>query len=339
MTPVGLDGTVMAAAGHDRPLVAIVVVGYNDKRIVSECLESLKKLDYRPMLVIYVDNASPDASLEHIQIAFPAVVAIPSGGNLGYCGGNNVGIVRAMESGAKFVLILNPDTVVCNRDFVSELVDYMNLHPDVGKVGPKVYLRQYGNVQNTILNWPSITGSFCSVLATVCGLGKIPKSATVKLPMEVPSLNGCCLLVRVEAIRAVGGYDPTFWCYMDEVDWDWQAERAGWKRHYVPIESIIHLQKESGYDFASQANYYIKRNTALWYAKTGNYISMIAWMVITLAIAVCRAISAPLFCRSPAKYAAFVSKLGKAYAEVTTRLFGGSLRESSGFTVSQANGR
>ena len=155
--------------------------------------------------------------------------------------------------------------------------------------------------------------------------------------MEVSSLNGCCLLVREEAIRTVGLYDPTFWCYMDEVDWDWQAEQAGWKRHYVPIESIIHLQKDTGYDFASRANYYMKRNTALWYAKTGKYISMIAWMVITLAIAVCRAISAPFLCRSPAKYAAFVTKLGKAYSEVIKRLFSGSLRISSGIAVSRPN--
>ena len=109
MTPIRSDGTAAIAAGHDRPLVAIVVVGYNDKLVVSECLESLKHLDYRPLVVIYVDNASTDASLEHIQITFPAVVAIPSGGNLGYCGGNNVGIVRAVDAGAKFILILNPE--------------------------------------------------------------------------------------------------------------------------------------------------------------------------------------------------------------------------------------
>jgi GT2 family glycosyltransferase len=103
---------------------------------------------------------------------------------------------------------------------------------------------------------------------------------------------------------------------MDEVDWDWQAERAGWKRHYVPEESIVHLQKESGYDFASRANYFMKRNTAIWYAKTGKWLSLLAWIAITLPVAVARALLAPLLGRSPLKYARFAVHLATAYAGV-----------------------
>ena len=98
--------------------MAIVVVGYNEKGIASDCLRSLESVDYVPRKVIYVDNDSPDGSLEHVQVSFPNVLAIPSGGNLGYCGGNNVGIAGALEIGADFILILNPDTVVCNPGFI-----------------------------------------------------------------------------------------------------------------------------------------------------------------------------------------------------------------------------
>jgi len=230
-------------------------------------------------------------------------------------------------------LILNPDTVVCNPHFITVLVDYMLAHPRVGKVGPKVYLRELGHVQNTILAWPSIFGSSGSVLRTLLRRQVSPKSATVMEPMEVESLNGCCLLVRAAAFRDVGAYDASFWCYADEVDWDWQAARAGWKRHYVPVESIVHLQKVTGYDFAGRANYYMKRNTAIWYAKTGKWLSMTVWMTVTLAIGLCRAVFAPLLGRPAAKYFQFVGKLAAAYADIIKNLLTGRLCRSNHMLV------
>lgn len=314
--------------GTARPLVAIVVVGYNESTLVHNCLQSLRRLDHHPTLVIYVDNASTDGSLESVRAAFPEAIAMSSGGNVGYCGGNNAGIARALDAGADYVLILNPDTVVCHPAFITELVDYMAAHPEVGKVGPKVYLREHGVVQNTILGWPTITGSFFSVLGKLVPGARTPHSETLQAPTDVPALNGCCLLVRAEALRDVGLYDAGFWCYVDEVDWDWQAERAGWKRHYVPVESIVHLQKVDGYDFASRTNYYIKRNTALWYAKNGKLLSMAAWMAITLAIATMRAACAPFLGRSALQYFRFVGKLARAYGEVVSDLVRERLRRT-----------
>lgn len=316
----------MSGSDRPRPSVAIVVVGYNESAIVSDCLRSLRTIDYAPLSVIYVDNDSPDGSLEHVRTRFPEVTAIPSGGNLGYCGGNNVGIARALGEGAEFVLILNPDTVVCNPGFVATLVDYMLAHPAVGKTGPKVYLRQSGTVQNTILEWPSIVRSVRSILRTLLRREGGPKSAAVTVPTDVESLNGCCLFVRADALRDVGLYDAAFWGYVDEVDWDWKAARAGWQRHYVPVESIIHLQKVTGYDFASRANHYLKRNTALWYAKTGKWVSMTVWMMVTLAIAAARALFSPLLGRSPGPYFRFLGTLAAAYARVVSDLASGRLR-------------
>jgi len=303
----------------------VVVVGYGGKAVTSDCLASLRGLEYRPLSVIYVDNASPDGALEHVRQHFPEVDAISSGGNVGYCGGNNVGIARALESGADHVLVLNPDTVVCNNGFVSTLVEYLTGHPTVGKVGPKVYLRRHGDVQNTVLDWPSIWGSGYSMLRTFRGLPHVQKSAAITVPTEVPSLNGCCFLVRAEAFRTVGMYDPAVWGYMDEVDWDRQAERVGWKRHYIPVESIIHLQKDSTNEFTNHANYYMKRNTAIWYARNGKWFSMIAWMAITLSIALVRTATAPLMGRSPRKYGEFLLRIGRAYLHILRDVVCGTL--------------
>jgi len=273
------------------------------------------------MQPIYVDNESSDDSLAYLRDAFPEMIPLPSGGNLGYCGGNNVGITRALEEGAEYVLVLNPDTVVYDPGFITKLVDYMRAHPQVGKVGPKVYLHRAGVVQNTILFWPSIADSVASFI----GVSRTPKSADVTVPTEVPSLNGCCLLVRATAFREVGLYDAGFWGYVDEVDWDAQAERAGWKRHYVPVESIVHLQKTTGYDFCGRANYSIKRNTALWYAKNGKWLSMLVWMVVTTVVACLRLIMSPLRREPVGRHAAFVSKLVRGYIGVVGDVLGGRL--------------
>jgi len=307
-----------------RPLVAIVLVGYGEKGTTAACIASLATIDYASLSIIYVDNASPDDALGHVRSEFPDVLAIPSGGNLGYCGGNNVGIALALERGAAFILLLNPDTVVCNPKFVSRLVDYMRDNPHVGKVGPKVYLRSRDVVQNTILHWPSLAGSVASVLSTLWRSSSRSTSATVTQARDVAALNGCCVLVRAEMIRDVGMLDATFWGYVDEVEWDWRAERAGWKRHFVPVDSIVHLQREGGYGFASRVNFYIKRNTALWYAKTGKWASMAAWMAVTLAIAIARCAASPFLGRSPAEFGRFVVELARAYAGILHGLVRGN---------------
>ena len=310
-----------------RPTVYVVIVGYNEKHLIEACFQSFRQVDYTPLRIVYVDNASTDGSLPWAKAEFPDVISMSSGGNLGYCGGNNAGIRKALEDGADFVLILNPDTVVCNPAFIGTLVDYMLARPSVGKVGPMVWLRNKGDVQNTILDWPSLFGSASSYVATALGRTPPRKSEAAKEPVRVPSLNGCCLLVRKEAILDVGLYDEGFWCYMDEVDWDWQAERKGWERHYVPVESILHLQKISGYDFTSRANHLMKRNTAIWYAKTGRSVSMFAWMAITMAIALARTITAPFCGRSMKQYASFVGKLATSYRGVCSDWAAGRYRE------------
>lgn len=311
--------------GGSGGLVAAVVVGYNTRHLLGDCLQSLADMTYRPFRVVYVDNDSTDASADFVREYHPDVDLIAAGGNIGYCGGNNLGITRALEQGARFILIVNADVVVCNRDFVTALVDYMLAHPEVGKVGPKVYLRQFGTVQNTILEWPSILGSLRSILRTLLRSEAGPKSATLDVPTDVAALNGCCLLVRAESFRDVGLYDASLWGYVDEVDWDWKAARAGWKRHYVPVESIIHLQKVTGYDFAGLANYYMKRNTALWYAKNGKWLSMLVWMVVTTVVACLRLIMSPLRREPVGQHAAFVSKLVRGYIGVVGDVLGGRL--------------
>jgi N-acetylglucosaminyl-diphospho-decaprenol L-rhamnosyltransferase len=303
-----------------RGLVVAVIVGYNTRDIVVACLRSLERVTYEPLAIIYVDNESPDGTLEHVHNAFPEIHAVASGGNIGYCGGNNIGMRLALEACAEFVLILNPDTVVCNPGFVTSLVDYLRAHPEVGKVGPRVFLREPGTIQNTIMSWPSIIGSLTSRFASQ------NFSAAITSPCEVSILNGCCALVRATAIREVGLYDEEYWGYGDEAEWDWRAERAGWKRHFVPVNSIVHHQKKGGYEFSSLAHFLMKRNTALWFLNAGKPLALLIWITATSTMAFCRVLTAPIRGQSLQKYSQFAIKLVRAYAEILWRLITGKKR-------------
>jgi N-acetylglucosaminyl-diphospho-decaprenol L-rhamnosyltransferase len=310
----------MQAADVEAPLVAVVVVGYNERGIVTDCLRSLSMLDYRPLLAIYVDNQSTDGSLVSLAESFPEVVAFTSGGNLGYCGGNNLGITAALDAGARYVLILNPDTVVLNPGFMSTLVNYMQQHPRVGAAGPKVYLRTAGQVQNTILELPSVGNRVRRLLFGGAAPRAVSKSVTT--PTRVAALNGCCVLFRCEAIRDVGSFDDDFWCYVDEVDWAARASGHGWESHYVPVESIVHLQKKDGYEFGSRTDFLMKRNTAAWFLKNHKPVSLLVWMTGTLAASTVRVLLAPFRGGSMARTAGFLGKLAASYWRILVAMPG-----------------
>ncbi len=301
-------------------LVAAVIVGYNTRHFLPACLETLLAIEHPRLMVIYVDNQSTDGSLELVRRSFPSVMAIDSGGNLGYCGGNNVGIKHALDAGAEFILIQNPDTSVYNAGYIAKMIAYLDEHPAVGAVGPLVYLREPGQIQNTILNWPSISGSIDSVLSGTRIDGVGGRSAATRIATAVPVLNGCCFLVRSRTLREVGLYDPEFWCYVDEVDWNWRAEQRGWKRHFLPIESIVHHQKKDGYERGSRTEFLMKRNTALWFLKAGRIGSMLAWMTITLAAAALRGAAATLRGRPLSPPLVYLGRLVGAYAAVLRKL-------------------
>src|SRR3989304_8553833 len=122
----------------DLPPVYVIVLSWNGKNDTLECLASLQQLTYPNARVVVVDNASSDGTCDAIRSAFPNIELIVNNSNLRFAGGNNVGIRRSLERGAKYVLVLNNDTVV-DRDFLSRLVEAAESDKKIGVVGPKIY--------------------------------------------------------------------------------------------------------------------------------------------------------------------------------------------------------
>ena len=231
--------------------LSIIIVNWNVRDLLRQCLYSIQKetsrWDASRWEVIVVDSASTDGSVEMVQQEFPWVRLIASQENLGYAGGNNVGI-RA--SRGRYILLLNPDTEVIGDALVA-MVAYMDEHPDVGALGPML-LNPDGTVQSSRRRFPTLLTAFCEstvlqqwfprnpVLSRYYVLDR-PDDAV----SEVDWVTGACILLRREAVEQVGLLDEEYFMYSEELDWCKRARDAGWKVVYLPTAKVVHYGGKS----------------------------------------------------------------------------------------------
>jgi N-acetylglucosaminyl-diphospho-decaprenol L-rhamnosyltransferase len=197
--------------------------------------------------ILVIDSASADDSVERVRHEFPDVRLYPSEINLGYTGGNNLGM---RESCGRYVLVLNPDTEVLG-DALRTMVSYMDEHRQVGVVGPQL-LWPDGSVQSSRRRFPTI----CTALVESTLLQKwFPRHPTIRryyvldrpdsVVSEVDWVQGACLMVRREVIEEVGLLDEAYFMYSEELDWQRRIAAAGWKVVYLPLAQIVHHEGKS----------------------------------------------------------------------------------------------
>jgi len=228
--------------------VAAIVVSYNVRELLLACLASLEAARRRGELstIVVVDNASHDGSADAARCEFPTVTVIEAPNN-GYGAGANVGIAATNE---EYLLILNPDTVV-QPGSVAELTRYLNSHPEVGLVGPRLRYPD-GSIQPTRRRFPQrLTPLFESTIFERWWPGN-PWSRHYHLrdvpddgPQEVDWVVGAAMLVRREAIEQAGPFDESFRMYSEEVEWCWRLRRFGWTIAYNPSAEITHHEGAS----------------------------------------------------------------------------------------------
>lgn len=269
------------------PRIAVVVVNYRTAEQTIACVQSLHGLHYSPFEIIVVDNDSRDGSAERFERELSSTRTLRAAGNGGYTAGNNLGIAEALLSGAEYVMVVNPDTVVANPDFLAPLVRYAETNPNVGAIGPRVFLRSPDQVQNTVLRFPWLHRRIID--AAVHRLAGRPlRSGAV--PRQVEVLNGVCVLFRADALRDVGLFDARTFAYIEDVDWAWRACRRGWSCVYLPVDSIVHEQKVSGYERGGNVEFLLKRNTLYFLLKTRRYLQAAGYSTATLLLAVTRSL-------------------------------------------------
>jgi len=223
------------------PFVAIIIVNWNGKLVTSECLQSLRTIDYSPFKIYVVDNASSDGSVDEIARSFPEVCLIQSNENRFYAGGNNYGFQIAKQDKPEFVLFLNNDTVV-DKDFLKYLVSAISDNEKIGMVGPKIY-----HFDRPDVIWSA--GGFVSFFRGKTGHYGLRKTDNDRWnrQREVGYLTGCAQLIRSELFGRLGGFDESYHMYSEDADLCQRVRNAGYKIVYVPSAKIWHkISSSSG---------------------------------------------------------------------------------------------
>jgi GT2 family glycosyltransferase len=230
-------------------VLSIVIVNYNVKEFLTQCLESIyrSKTEYT-FEVIVVDNASADSGESRILKAFPEVRWIANTENIGFGRANNQGFEAAKGT---YTLILNPDTVV-QEDTLEVCIDYLMSHPEVGGLGIK-------GIDGTGQFLPESKRGLptpMTALWKITGLSRIftKSSFFARYHMghldpdgnhKVDILVGCFMMVPTALLREVGGFDPRYFMYGEDIDLSYELLKTGHENHYISDSQIIHYKGES----------------------------------------------------------------------------------------------
>ena len=243
------------------PALGVVIVSWNVRELLARCLSSLfADLDasHLSARVIVVDNASRDGSPEMIRAQFPRVELIARDDNLGFAGGNNLGLRAlgfdhddaALQPARSACLLLNPDTEV-HPGAMKTLLDALYSHPDGAIVTSRLSYRD-GSFQHSAFRFPGL-GQLYIDLFTVPGRfyesrwnGRYPRRFFEgNEPFEIDTPLGAVMLLRREAIEQVGLFDEGFALYCEEIDWAARFKEAGWKNFCAPAAHIVHHSGKS----------------------------------------------------------------------------------------------
>lgn len=297
-----------AMSDEQAPRVAVVVATHAYCYPLEKCLSGFVEQAAQATDVILVDNGSGGCIAKWAREHAPAVTTIVRDKNGFFCGGYNEGLRYALENGYDFALIVNADTEVCNSQLIAELLDAAVRHPRAAFIGPMVFLREKGNVQNTVLTFPSFSRNLRSFVQYKFLRGERPQSD--EREREVEFLNGVCVLCRLSALSEIGLLDETMGGYVEDADWSWRARSHGWKSVYTPVRSIIHHQPEAGYEQYSLKCFMLRRNTIYWHQKRGASVEATLYGWSSRLLAWGRACIAAIRGRADAdKFAAFSRRL------------------------------
>ncbi len=251
--------------------IAVIIVNWNGKDDTIRCLESLQKIDLmgHTFSIIIVDNGSTDDSVRVLKKANPGITLLETGKNLGFTGGNNAGIQKALKQNADIIWLLNNDTLVDRQvlSFASVFDD-----SDVGACGNKIYFaaghefhqERYKELERGRVFW--YAGGLVdwnNMYAAHRGVDEVDHGQYDKI-METPFITGCSFVVRREVVEKVGMLDDRYYLYLEDLDWNIRIQKVGFKTLYVPTSVVWHVNAgSSGRPGNPIHEYYFTRNRLL----------------------------------------------------------------------------
>lgn len=245
------------ARDQQRRIISVIIVNWNTRELLDDCLRSVvETAGALPCEIIVVDNASSDGSAAAIRDNWPAVKLIASATNLGFAAANNRGLEIAQ---GEFVLFLNSDTVVLD-DALEEMRAFLSDNPNAGAVGCRLLNADRCTTQTSYWSeYPSCRW----LLAKTFYLEKLRagQSAPEADAFPVAHLLGACIMSRMSTIREIGGFDESYFLYLEETDLCYRLSERGYAIYHLPRVSIVHLGQQSSSQAAEWTNVHLLTNT------------------------------------------------------------------------------
>ena len=245
-----------------QPDISIITINYNGRKDTCELIESIRQHVSLSYELIVVDNASIIDETIYFKEHYPETICIRSEKNLGFSGGNNLGIRRAR---GKYILLLNNDTLVKDDSF-QFLIETLKSNPRIGGVSPKIrFAFPPENIQFAgYTRLSPITLRNHSI-----GFGE-KDQGQYNTPLPTPYLHGAAMMLKRETIQQAGLMPEIFFLYYEELDWCCRMTRLGFELYYDPRCTVFHKESQSTGQTSPLRTFYMTRNRLL-YAVRNRY--------------------------------------------------------------------
>lgn len=252
--------------------VAIIILNWNQPDLTIDTISSFLKIKASKFFfhIFLVDNASTDDSFQKFKKLYgnnQKITLLKTKSNLGYAGGNNYGIKKALLKKYDYILVANNDITV-SVDFLEKLLIVSQKNPD-SILFPKIYFasgyeyhhERYQKSELGKVIW-ALGGKidWDNVYASNIAIDEVDRGQYDEADIKIDFISGCCLMVPSGAFKEIGFFDDRYFLYLEDVDFSQRAIRAGYKLKLVPGAVIWHLNSASSSPDSHLQNYFISRN-------------------------------------------------------------------------------
>ena len=309
----------------NQPKVNIVIVNWNGLEDTSELLKSLSKISYSNFFIVIVDNNSANDEAEKLEKSGQAKThIIKCKKNLGFAGGNNVGIKYSLEQKADYILLLNNDTRV-NPDFLEILVNKYESTEKAGIVAPQI---NYYYEPNKI--WTN-GGKISMLRGSGFAYSNKLESKIDRIDKSVTFVSGCCMLIKHDVFLKIGMFDENYFLYTEDTDLCLRTIKAGYKIFVSPQSKIFHKVSSSTKNRNTALPLYYTTRNRLYFAKKN--FSKIYFLTVTYILSAMILKSIYWFASGKSKNVIAVTKSFKDFS--SGRM--GKIKDENYFTLPNTN--
>ncbi len=237
----------------------VIVINYNNWQDTVECIQSLNDVGVNSGNILLIENCSTNNSFQMLKINLPKIKIITTDKNLGFTGGNNLGIKYAIEKNFEYAILLNNDTIVKDSNSITQLIKNMNENQDISLGTGRIFYYPQKDIiwydGGKLVHWRG--------LAIHCNYGKDAKNLSLNnQAKEVSFISGCYMCIRLKDLPKLGLLNENFFLYLDDIEYSARAFKQNLKLKYFP-DSFIYHKANGENNRSSIMVYYSIRNRRL----------------------------------------------------------------------------